>query len=74
VARFLLDNVDQVAITVDKTTQSWLVDFDLPEAVKEQMAWDDVIVVHGCYMMAFYDAPMVGDRLECQRYHVQFAK
>lgn len=63
-AKFLLENNVQIVGNVNKISQSWLVDFDLPESVKEKMAWDEVIKIHGCFLMVFYDAPMIGDRVE----------
>ncbi len=62
-AKFQLNNVTHTDLTIHKVTAGYLVDFDLPEEVKESMSSVDVANINGVFCMSYYDAPQIGDRL-----------
>lgn len=60
-AKFNLENPVATAITVHKTTAAYMVDFALPEEVKEQLTATEVSAINGLFCVSYYDVPMVGD-------------
>jgi hypothetical protein len=62
-AKFNLANQTISDITVYKTTAAYMIDFDLPEAIKEQLPASTIAEINGFFCMSFYDIPQVGDRV-----------
>jgi hypothetical protein len=60
-AKFDLEKPTATAITVHKTTAAYMVDFALPEEVKEQLTATEVSAINGVFCVSYYDVPMVGD-------------
>ncbi|MBW4522647.1 MAG: hypothetical protein KME16_23625 [Scytolyngbya sp. HA4215-MV1] len=62
-AKFLLENSVDITTQINKITVGFLVDFDLPESVRDVLPMDEVAQINGVLFMRFYDSPMIGDRL-----------
>lgn len=62
-AAFELGNSVETRYTINKTTAAYLIDFDLPEAVKEKLPASVVTEINGQFCCHYYDTPMVGDRV-----------
>lgn len=62
-AKFELENNVEIKFSVNKTTSAYLVDFDLPEAVKEKLPAEVVREINGEFCVSYYDVPQVGDRI-----------
>ena len=62
-ARFLPGISEKKEFTIARSNVFWLVDFDLPEAVKEQVTLKELALVHGTLLMGFYCNPLLEDVL-----------
>lgn len=62
-AKFLLDNAVEIITQVNKTTVGYLVDFSLPEEIKEKIPMDEVRLINGIFLMRFYSDPLPGDKI-----------
>ena len=60
-AKFDLEKPTATAITVHKTTAAYMVDFALPEEVKDALTATEVSAINGVFCVSYYDVPMVGD-------------
>jgi len=60
-AKFNLQNQVKTDITVHKTTAAYMVDFALPEEVKDTLTATEVSAINGVFCVSYYDVPMVGD-------------
>ncbi|MEO1401905.1 MAG: hypothetical protein AAFV72_11745 [Cyanobacteria bacterium J06635_1] len=60
---YILGNPQQSVIRVRRNSVFFLCRFQLPESVKEQMAYADICQVGGDYVLAFYCDPIPGDRV-----------
>ena len=60
-AKFDLERPTATAITVHKTTAAYMVDFALPEQVKDTLTATEVSQINGLFCVSYYDVPMVGD-------------
>lgn len=60
-AKFDLEKPTATAITVHKTTAAYMVDFALPEEVKDTLTATEVSAINGVFCVSYYDVPMVGD-------------
>jgi len=60
-AKFNLENQVKTDITVHKTTAAYMVDFALPENVKEQLTATQVSEINGLFCVSYYDVPQLGD-------------
>ena len=76
-AKFLLGICQESEVSVNKTDSKWMVDFTLPDNLRDTMSMNELRRYEGVFLMTFYDAPMVGDLFEykgfqwriIQRYH-----
>jgi len=62
-ARFKFGIAEKTEVQVNRKCIQWMVDFRLPESVKERMANDDLIPIDGVFAMDFYSDPLTGDYL-----------
>ena len=67
-ARFLPGISEKKALTIARANVFWLVDFDLPEGVKEQVSLKELALVHGTLLMGFYCDPLPGDVITYRGY------
>lgn len=62
-ARFELGNNIRTDLQVNKTTTGYVIDFDLPDEVKERLPAEKVAEINGEFCVSYYDVPQVGDRV-----------
>ena len=60
-AKFNLQNQVKTDITVHKTTAAYMVDFALPDEVKDTLTATEVSVINGVFCVSYYDVPQLGD-------------
>lgn len=60
-AKFNLQNQVKTDITVHKTTAAYMVDFALPEDVKDTLPASEVSAINGVFCVSYYDMPQLGD-------------
>ena len=60
-AKFNLQNQVKTDITVHKTTAAYMVDFALPEEVKDVLTATEVSEINGVFCVSYYDVPQLGD-------------
>lgn len=76
-AKFLLGNSIDTEVYVTKADSKWMIDFTMPESVRESTSINELRKLEGVFLMAFYEPPTVGDLFEykgyewrvTQRYH-----
>lgn len=76
-AKFLLGNPTDTEVSVTKTDTKWLIDFTMPDWVRDELPISEMRKLEGIFLMAFYEPPIVGDLFEykgyewrvTQRYH-----
>ena len=76
-AKFLLGNSTDTEVSVTKADSKWMVDFTMPESIRDAMSINELRKREGIFLMAFYEPPSVGDLFEykgfewrvTQRYH-----
>jgi hypothetical protein len=60
-AKFLLGEPEITEFSINKKSIQWMVDFTLPDEVRDTMPCDEVVLIDGIYCMDFYSDPHVGD-------------
>ena len=53
---------------IERKSVFWLVDFDLPMAVRESMSLADLRPILGSFLMGFYTDPLPGDLITYRGY------
>lgn len=62
-ANFLLGVSETNTFVVSRRCIQWVIDFSLPDEVRENMPSGELIKIDGIFVMDFYADPMVGDRI-----------
>ena len=60
-AQFLSGISEEKEFTIARANVFWLVNFNLPERVKEQVSLKELALVHGTLLMGFYCDPLPWD-------------
>jgi hypothetical protein len=63
-AKFFLGIAQETPVTVSKNPSQWMVDFELPNSVRDNLPKAEVEKLEGIFLMSFYEPPMVGDSVE----------
>lgn len=62
--KFMSFGVDATPVQASRKQVFWMVDFLLPDAVKEGMSFERSRQIEGRYLMGFYADPIPGDIVE----------
>lgn len=67
-AKFLPGISCKNPVTINRNNVFWMVDFDLPESVKESMPLAQISEIHGLFCCGFYADPLPGDLVTYRGY------
>ena len=67
-AKFLLGDPTGTEVSVNKIDSKWMVDFTLPEPIRESIPARDLLSIEGVFLMSFYESPLIGDIIEYRGY------
>lgn len=68
-ATFPLGGNIQTEHQIRRSTVFWMVDFDLPNDIRERLPASEVDAINGVFCMGFYVDPIPGDRLEYRGFY-----